>query len=91
MSRIAPIMPEILRWAKISQEEDHDDIMMVCFGILSWIGAGETPKEFKTSLPEIVDLMLGSDKYSQLFCKPFYRPQQLIIPLLIDNSFNILL
>ena len=62
-------MPEVLRWAKISLEEEHENMMRVCYGILNWVGAGATPTEFKTCLPEIVDLMLESEKFSELYCK----------------------
>ena len=67
MACVAPIMPEILRWAKIALEEDHEEMMGVTFGMINTIGQS-APAEFKESLPKVLDLMLESDK-----CQEFYR------------------
>ena len=44
-------------------------MMHLCYGILHSVGSGSTPTEFKTCLPEIVDLMLESGKFNELYCK----------------------
>ena len=65
---VAPIMPNILKWAKIAVEEDHDDFIHWMFSKLHLVGIAP-PEEFKDLLPEIVDLMLVSEKYNELFSK----------------------
>ena len=68
LGRIAPIMPEVLRWSKIALKEDHEQMINVTFGILSWVGIA-APVEFKDSLAEFVDIMLVSEKCQDLYCK----------------------
>ena len=68
MACVAPVIPEVLRWAKIAIEEDHTDMLRIFFGILSWIGLSPSA-DFKDSLPEFVDLMLESEKCQDLFGK----------------------
>ena len=68
LGRIAAIMPEVLRWSKIALKEDHEQMINVTFGILSWVGIA-APVEFKDSLAEFVDIMLVSEKCQDLYCK----------------------
>ena len=63
-------MSEVLRWANIALEEDHEYMMNMCFSFLSYIGMS-TPVELKSCLPEILDLMLKSEQCSQFYCKYF--------------------
>ena len=65
---IAPIMPNILKWAKIAIDDDDDNWIHWTFGKLSLVGLAP-PEEFKDYLPEIVDLMIWSEKYQDLFSK----------------------
>ena len=65
---MTPILPDIIRWVKIAHADDHDDMMNVCFGVLNWVGLG-TPMELKSSLGELIDLMLASEKCNEMYCK----------------------
>ena len=63
-----PIMANILRWARIAVDEDHEDMMSYTFNILQTVGY-EPPEEMKDMLPELLDLMFHSDKCSELTSK----------------------
>ena len=65
---VAPIIPRIFHWIKIAVEEDHDDMVNWNFGMLQWIGISP-PAELKDTLPEIIDLMLETEKYQELQSK----------------------
>ena len=68
MACVAPMMPHLLRWAKIALAEEHDDLTELTFRMISTMGRA-VPKEFKTDLPQIVNLMLETDKCDDLACK----------------------
>ena len=68
MACVAPMMTHLLRWAKIALAEEHDDLTDLTFRMISTMGRA-VPKEFKTDLPQIVDLMLETDKCDDLACK----------------------
>ena len=61
-------MPDVLRWAKLASQENHEDMSNILFAILSWVGMS-APVSIKDSLPLVVDLMLESEQMEQLSCK----------------------
>ena len=74
MECISPVMPDVLRWARIATEENHSDMSSILFAILSWVGQA-APTSIKDSLPLVIDLLLVSEKTGELYCKiqtPFY-------------------
>ena len=63
-------MPNLLRWARIAVDEDHEDLMQYTFSILHQFGY-QPPGEFKEYLPDILDLMFHSEKCKELASKLF--------------------
>ena len=57
---ITPIIPDVLKWAKIAVEEGREEMDDALFSILSWVGQA-TPPCLKDKLTDIIDLMLFSD------------------------------
>ena len=55
----------MFKWTKIAYEEEHKDMMRLTFGILHLVAMAPAP-EFKTSLPEVIDLMLETGKTKEL-------------------------
>ena len=70
MSCVAPILPNVIRWAKIAIKEKHEDMEFHTFSVLSTVGSA-CPAEFKDTLPAVVSLMFLSKKYSELQSKSF--------------------
>ena len=61
---VAPIMPEIVKWAKLSL--DHEDLSSLLFGTLTAVGTA-APAKVKDCLPEIMELMLTSKKAWEVY------------------------
>ena len=57
---IAPIFPDVLKWARLAVAEDREEMMDILFSILSWVGQA-TPPCLKDKLTDILDLMLFSE------------------------------
>ena len=58
---IAPVMPNIIRWAKIAVKEDHEDMTNVTVSLLSIVGLSP-PTAFSKHLPDLFELLLKSEK-----------------------------
>ena len=58
-------MPELIKWAKIAAEENHKGVLRLTFDPLSTISK-ETPVEFKEYLPDIIELMLETQRVCTL-------------------------
>ena len=54
-------MPNIIRWAKIAVEEEHDAMTDVTASLLSTVGQ-TPPTAFSKYLPDLFDLLLKSEK-----------------------------
>ena len=63
-------MPNLLRWAKIAVDENHEELMRYTFSVLQTIGY-QPPGEFKEFLQDILDLMFLSEKCKELSSKLF--------------------
>ena len=68
MGCVAPIVPSIVRWAKIAVKEKHPDMTFAMFHMLDTILSAATT-EFQDILPAIIDLMFLSKKYEELHRK----------------------
>lgn len=63
---LVPIMPNILRWAKIAAEEKHNMMKHHMLGALTVLSMASA-EQFQNCLPEVMDLMLTTKKTTELF------------------------
>ena len=66
-----PIIPDILRWAKLAVKQKQNNMAGVLFSLLSLIGMS-APTSMKDSLPQLMNLMLDSGRTGEMFGKLLY-------------------
>ncbi|XP_060592918.1 uncharacterized protein LOC132747532 [Ruditapes philippinarum] len=64
LSRCLSLIKNIIKWARISAEEEHNYLMMSSFGALQIINSALEP-EIAEITPEVVELFLLTDKTSE--------------------------
>ena len=63
-----PIIPDVLRWAKLAVKQKQNNMTNVLFSLLSLIGMS-APTSMKDSLPQLMNLMLDSGRTGEMFGK----------------------
>ena len=58
-------MPDVVRWADLALEDDHENLWDTLHGYLLLVGYS-SPAILKISLPQIMDLFLKHDKCQSL-------------------------
>ncbi|KAL4227940.1 hypothetical protein ACF0H5_013379 [Mactra antiquata] len=65
LKRCEPMIKEVLRWAKIATEEDHEDIASSSMNMLQLLGIGIT-KDLAGIIPDVLELFLVLNDVSTL-------------------------
>ena len=65
ISRCVPVIPDVFRWTKIAQDEDHTEIYEATISILDRMDV-EGSQSFADSLPLVLDWFLDPDQTSRV-------------------------